>query len=62
MSKPLSNRLDKLELAADQSAGENRNYHIIHAITNPDGSVSKELHTIIENGVVIRDDCGRPLG
>jgi hypothetical protein len=62
MSKPLSNRLEKLELATEESAGENRDYHIIHAITNPDGSLHEELHSIIENGVAIRDDCGRALG
>jgi hypothetical protein len=61
MNKPLTNRLEKLELAAERTT-PNRDYHIIHAITNPDGSLHKELHTIIENGVVIRDDCGRTLG
>ena len=62
MSKPLSNRLDKLEADALQSSPAGHNVHIIRTIINPDKSVHEVLETIIENGVVIRDDCGRKLG
>ena len=62
MSKPLSNRLNKLEADALSSSPAGHNVHIIHTIINPDRSVHEVLETIIENGVVIRDDCGRPLG
>ena len=61
MSKPLSSRVANLELAANQADPSKRNYHIYHPIINPDGSVEKVFETIIENGVVIKDDCGRPL-
>lgn len=62
MSKPLSNRLDKLEADARNFGPTGHNVHIIHPIINPDKSVHEVLETIIENGVVIRDDCGRVLG
>ena len=62
MSKPLSNRLDKLEAEALNSAPTGHNVQIIRTIINPDHSVHEVLETIIETGVVIRDDCGRPLG
>jgi hypothetical protein len=62
MSKPLSNRLSSLEMAASQSDGAKRDYHIFRHIINPNGSVHKVLETIIKDGEVIRDDCGRPLG
>jgi hypothetical protein len=62
MSKPLSNRLDKLEAEVLHSSPVGHNFHIIHTIINPDHSVHEVLETIIENGVVIRDDCGRRLG
>ena len=61
MSKPLSNRLDKLEAEALNSSPTGHNVHIIRTIINPDHSVHEALETIIENGVVIRDDCGRRL-
>lgn len=62
MSKPLSNRLEKLEAHALTSSPAGHNVHIIRTIINPDHSVHEVLETLIENGVVIRDDCGRPLG
>ena len=62
MSKPLSIRLDKLEAETLNSSPAGHNVHIIRTIINPDHSVHEVLETIIENGVVIRDDCGRPLG
>ena len=60
MSISLSNRLSSLELAANQAYPSQRSYHILHPIINSDGSVHEVLETIIENGVAIRDDCGRP--
>lgn len=61
MSKPLSNRLEKLEADALSFSPAGHNVHIIRTIINPDHSVHKVLEIIIENGVVIRDDCGRVL-
>ncbi|MEP7173674.1 MAG: hypothetical protein ABI705_09330 [Aestuariivirga sp.] len=62
MSKPLSNRVISLELAANQAYPCQRSYRIFHPIINSDGSVHLVLETMIENGVVIKDDCGKPLG
>lgn len=62
MSKPLSSRVASLELAVSHDDPSKRSYHILRPIINADGSVEKVYETIIENGVVIRDDCGRPLG
>lgn len=62
MSKPLSNRLDKLEAEALNSSPASRDIHITHSIINPDGTVHEVLETIIKDGVLIRDDCGRAIG
>ena len=62
INSPLNNRLTRLEQAGNQADSCKRSYHISHPIINPNGSVHEVLETIIENGVVIRDDCGRPLG
>ena len=53
MSRPLSNRLDRLEADVLQSMPVSHNVHIIDVIVNPDGSVHEELETIIQNGIVI---------
>lgn len=53
MSKPLSNRLDKLEAEALNSAPVNHDVHILQIITNPNRTVHEVLETIIQNGVVI---------
>jgi hypothetical protein len=57
MSKPLSNRLDKLEAEALHSAPANQDLHIFLSVINPDGTVHKVLETIIKDDVGIRDDC-----
>lgn len=51
MSKPLSNRLEKLE--ALHSAPVSHDVRILNVITNPDRTVHEVLETIIRNGVVI---------
>jgi hypothetical protein len=53
MSKPLINRLEKLETDAHQTAPPLGNLHMTFPIINPDGTVHEVLETIIQNGVVI---------
>lgn len=62
MNRPLGTRVSNLESALGQSLDLKRRYHIFRPIINPDGTVEKVLETIIEDGVVIRNDCGRSLG
>jgi hypothetical protein len=64
MSKSITTRLERLELTANLAAelAKPLDWHIRYKILNPDGTLHQTLETIIENGVVIRDDCGRPLG
>jgi hypothetical protein len=57
VSKPLGNRLERLEAEAQKAAPASRDLHFTYPIINPDGSVHEVLETIIKDGVVIRDDC-----